>query len=675
MRHLTGKTRLGLLLAITLLGAFVRLYQLSALPPGDGYDVAQYGVDALQILDGARPIFLPSNFGREVLFSYLVALVYLFTGPGTFGIHLASALVGIATIPAVFFAADVLLREEQALLAEWGPLLAALVAAVSYWHLNYSRVGLRVIWVPLFAALIVACLGHALRTGRRWAFVAAGGLLGLSLYTYQSARLLPLLVLVGFGVAAIARRRCTRQDVANLFLTFGVALLVFAPLGTYAVRHPEVFNDRVRQALVAQGEQTLAAQVENVWQQSLLALRMFGIEGDYEPLFTIPGRPSLNAFLSLGLVVGILLSLGRWKRPYALFLLAWLVLMTTPAMLADMAATGKRALGAFPAVAILVAVGLLAPPAWLARVRAQRTARLLQLGFAALLGLGFVATTAVTVRDYFIVWGRDPGLPAHFQRDFSEVGRFIGTLPPETAVFVSPFDAAHPAIQLHGGLHPDVRRYDGNHCQIYPAADTKDAAYVIVPGPEEHSVERLRAHFADGVLTRGPLRPDTGEPFYEVFRVSGRMETAVAPQHASQATWDHAIQLLGYNLSSIAAVPGDSITITLYYRALADVDTDYTAFIHLLGPAHLESGNPLWAQVDSEPCQGALPTGTWRAGEIITDSITLSVGPDTPPGEYQLVTGFYTWPDLARLPVETAHGPQANGTAVLQWLTVGAAQP
>ena len=68
---------LCLLAAITLLAAFLRLYRIDSLPPSDGYDQATYGLDVLDILDGARPVFLPTNFGREALFSYLVTLVYL----------------------------------------------------------------------------------------------------------------------------------------------------------------------------------------------------------------------------------------------------------------------------------------------------------------------------------------------------------------------------------------------------------------------------------------------------------------------------------------------------------------------------------------------------------------------------------------------------------------------
>jgi len=99
--QLSQRTELLLLLAITALAAFLRLYRLDSLPPGDGHDVAQYGVDALHILAGARPVFLESNFGREPLFSYLVALAYRGTGPGAYGIHLVSALKHLQQKPKV----------------------------------------------------------------------------------------------------------------------------------------------------------------------------------------------------------------------------------------------------------------------------------------------------------------------------------------------------------------------------------------------------------------------------------------------------------------------------------------------------------------------------------------------------------------------------------------------
>jgi 4-amino-4-deoxy-L-arabinose transferase-like glycosyltransferase len=93
------------LLAITAWAAFLRLYQIDSIPPGDGYDPAYYGLDALKILNGARPVFLRANFGREVMFSYLVAALFTVLGAGTTAIHVSSAIVGILTVPAVYLVA------------------------------------------------------------------------------------------------------------------------------------------------------------------------------------------------------------------------------------------------------------------------------------------------------------------------------------------------------------------------------------------------------------------------------------------------------------------------------------------------------------------------------------------------------------------------------------------
>ena len=83
---------------------------------------------------------------------------------------LTSALIGVATVPAVWLAARELFREQRATVLATLPLLAAFLSAVSYWHLNWSRVGLRVILVPLFAALIVFALWRGFNTDRpdRW---------------------------------------------------------------------------------------------------------------------------------------------------------------------------------------------------------------------------------------------------------------------------------------------------------------------------------------------------------------------------------------------------------------------------------------------------------------------------------------------------------------------------
>ncbi len=694
--QVSWRAELLLLLAITALAAFLRLYRLGSLPPGDGHDVAQYGVDALQILAGARPIFLESNFGREPLFSYLVALAYRVTGPGAYGIHLVSALAGIATVPAVWLAARELFAEARRGPLIYLPLLAALLSAVSYWHLNWSRAGLRVILVPLFAALVVWALWRGFRVAARrpaarlapaaW-FLLAGALLGLSLYTYQSARLLPALVATAFVLRVYWQRRWSRAETAAALLVTGAALVVFLPLGVYAWQHPGALSVRIQQATVMQPGLPLGQQLGQLAQQATTALLTYSLRGDTDPQFTIPGRPSLNPFLSVGLLAGILVALRRFRRSPYLFLLAWLALMTAPAMVADQAATAKRYLGAFPAAMMLVSVGLLLPLEWLATTDDRRpptaetqtssgelgsptksnapsfgnVAQLPSGGgrssavgrrlLSAALILGLLYTAVVTWRDYFVVWAADPDLPAHFQADYRAIGEYIGSLDAAQPVWLSPFPADHPVIQLHAGLRPDLRAYNGRFCLPYtdPVGD-RGTVYVIVPGLQDHSLALLQALYPTGKTADGPLPPGSDRPYYRVFTAPAGATPAAGPDVALEATWVDGIGLRGVTAEPLTLAPGDSLTVTLFYEATAAPSANYTAFVHLLGPARAD-GSPVWAQSDSEPCGGALPTGKWQVGDRLRDTITLTIPLDAPAGEYSLATGFYSWPDLTRLPL------------------------
>jgi hypothetical protein len=128
------------------------------------------------------------------------------------------------------------------------------------------------------------------------------------------------------------------------------------------------------------------------------------------------------------------------------------------------------------------------------------------------------------------------------------------------------------------------------------------------------------------------------------------------------ASWVDGIDLLGYAKDGELA-PGQMLTVTLFYRATAAPTANYTAFVHLLGPARAD-GSPVWAQADSEPCGGGLPTGKWRAGDVVRDTVTLALPAALPPGEYRLVTGFYTWPDLVRVPLTDGSGDRVELTTL-----------
>jgi 4-amino-4-deoxy-L-arabinose transferase-like glycosyltransferase len=110
--------------------------------------------------------------------------------------------------------------------------------------------------------------------------------------------------------------------------------------------------------------------------------------------------------------------------------------------------------------------------------------------------------------------------------------------------------------------------------------------------------------------------------------------------------------LIGANCSTWTGTdchtaPGQPVTFTLYWRANAPLDTNYTIFTHLLGP----DVTPL-INADHAPPK---PTQGWVTGEIIADTVTLNIPADLPPGDYLIEVGLYDAADPAfpRLPLNT----------------------
>jgi len=136
-----------------------------------------------------------------------------------------------------------------------------------------------------------------------------------------------------------------------------------------------------------------------------------------------------------------------------------------------------------------------------------------------------------------------------------------------------------------------------------------------------------------------------------------RVFEAPSIAHPLSATLGDQVQLLGYDLSTPgppayegkergAAAPGDTITLTLYWQALTEMDESYTVFTHLLAPDGSMAG-----QRDTAPLDGAYPTDLWLSGEVVADTYEISLRTDTPPGEHRLEVGMYVAETGARLPV------------------------
>ena len=122
-------------------------------------------------------------------------------------------------------------------------------------------------------------------------------------------------------------------------------------------------------------------------------------------------------------------------------------------------------------------------------------------------------------------------------------------------------------------------------------------------------------------------------------------------QHPQRATLGDVIAFHGYDLDRTSVRAGETLHLTLYWQAIAPMDTSYTVFVHLL-----DASGQIRGQRDSMPVAGSRLTTSWVQNEVIVDEYDVPVDVDAPPGRYQIEIGMYDPRTVVRLPVFDADG-------------------
>jgi hypothetical protein len=125
------------------------------------------------------------------------------------------------------------------------------------------------------------------------------------------------------------------------------------------------------------------------------------------------------------------------------------------------------------------------------------------------------------------------------------------------------------------------------------------------------------------------------------------------------ANFGNLVQLIGYDLDTRRAEPGGRVPVTLYWQALAKMQTSYQIF------THLEGGSGPVAQADGVPVCWTYATDTWRPGQIIADQHAILLPVDIPPGQYPLEVGLYLPATLERLDLIDIAGNPAGTSLTL----------
>lgn len=166
-----------------------------------------------------------------------------------------------------------------------------------------------------------------------------------------------------------------------------------------------------------------------------------------------------------------------------------------------------------------------------------------------------------------------------------------------------------------------------------------------VPIPEEVRGEDAAAL---SVVLYDPSQPGLPAAGSAVVPLGQRVYRYEEPEMARRvgATFGGQIRLLGYDLEQKA----QALRLVLHWQAVGQVSVDGVVFVHLFDPA----SERIVVQSDARPQRGTYPTRWWRAGEVVSEEVVLSL--DDVPASYRLAVGIYDAGDRDRLPVVDAAG-------------------
>jgi 4-amino-4-deoxy-L-arabinose transferase-like glycosyltransferase len=503
----------ALLFLIVAAASGLRLYRLGDLPPGLFIDQAQYGLDAYRISQGETfPVFVEGptkERGREPLFMYLMAGIFLVAGPTPIAIKLTSALIGIATVIVTYFAASRFLGERAGL-------CAAALLAVSRWHITFSRMGFRAILAPLWMSLVALALWWLVTRRTRSAAVLFGVVVGAGFYTYPAYWAAPP-ALALIGAAAWWERRSNLHDVVDRTKPLAVVglvscLIVMAPLLIYATTHAEDLVARAREVtLVRQRDRPPDPEkrATTVLDGAQRVLFMLHLRGDIEPRHNIPGRPMLDLVSGLLFLGGVIATAkADWPLPLKVGLVSFWLLPLVPSAVTLAAPNALRAVGAVPAVCVIAGVGLDAAARQLERLRG----RVVPLAAAALIAAALGTAAVANARNYFVEWGSQKVLPTEFSADIPRFVEYLRELGAGADVVVCPYVYSSPNVHfLTLRQDPPFHPLDGVEALL---ASPLDAGGQRGPRPASMESARDRVFVCDEPATNALLHrlyPDAQE--------------------------------------------------------------------------------------------------------------------------------------------------------------------
>jgi 4-amino-4-deoxy-L-arabinose transferase-like glycosyltransferase len=658
------------LIAIVLIAIIFRFAAFNQVPPGLHYDEAIDAKLAQEIHSGAWPIYFEEGWGREPLYHYLVALTLNAVPDPTSALRVVSGVLGLVQLLAAYLLFRKLFGVPTALIgAAW--------IAVLFWTVSTSRAGLRNITLTTLATLTALAFWGALSRIEEWGdganaqnasrrlhpalrFTLAGILLGLTLYTYQPSRVVPLIYVLFVAYLFWRERDLIKTNWKGLAAFFVTAALVAAPLFIYLALHPGAETARAFQTEPIRA--LLTGNFAPVIETATATLKMFTVEGGGDPqiLYNLTGRPIFIGLGSLLFLIGLLVSVIRFKQPAYAFMLIWLIVTLLPNLVTAPAPFFYRAIATQTPVVVMPAIAAVFIGELIHRVGRSKRSWLAPAVVMLVAALSLGQTALTTWQDYFNVWGNNREVRFQYSAAYAEIAAALKASNDTTPVAVSGYfiEDADPIIFEQALNRSDipVRWFDARDALVVAA---NAAAERLALPSYTPLADELQSRFLKGVE---PITQSKDFKLYPFDATGFRTQIEAWPPCADCPTrFNDSIELLGLERPVTVSRTSGVLPILSAWRVVREGQPGSTAiFMHVL-----DSTGQV-ATRDDRPAQDdrlGVPRHTWQPGDEFVQVHRIPID-QLLPGKYTLEAGLYNRGDNVRWAAQDRSG-QALGDRVI----------
>jgi 4-amino-4-deoxy-L-arabinose transferase-like glycosyltransferase len=228
---------------------FFHIWQIGDIPRGLYVDESSVGLNAAYIADSGHDehgVFMPVYFRafgeyKNPLYIYLVALVFKVFGISALTLRLTSFIFFYFFLIGFYLLIHKLFKSNK-LVATYGLVTAGFLP----WLFPMSRIGFEVIsqiTVITYALLLVYVTYHDETKSNSWFYpLLTGVVIGLSVYSYSTARLLTFLLLLALFIMYTSRKYL----ITNLHVFAGF-VLAMVPFVSFVILNPNALLIRFKE--------------------------------------------------------------------------------------------------------------------------------------------------------------------------------------------------------------------------------------------------------------------------------------------------------------------------------------------------------------------------------------------------------------------------------------------